>query len=417
MPKKRNFLGGMQNYNPNTGEYEPALKGPNGESPSGFKSFKKAEDKDESFDTVNEKRMGKVDNTNAEIFNDYKEEYAKAYKENGEKGLKDAVLKSGYTTEQYNYALEQLKGGTNDETESFDADAKESGTKYFRHPEVDGVWHDTGKTTERNGNTYKIFENEEGNTWAVSERFSKQFEEVDMSKEPELLSEEYLDKFYELANGDEDKMTELIRKDKRYQEGNGYGAGEENFSMGDLQGIVESYMMKKTGKGTVDRYKEKFGKSAFEETNNKRMGIDKKVTEWQENNPEGKVLKDKSAEEIKEESNKYKNPNRKDKYGNPLISDKAFKIAQKGLKDYLALMTKYNSLDNLKKSNVFLRGLHDVIDEKLEEEGLNPNFDITYQDLNEIIGSVIGEEVDMEKYETYSGNGWTGRKYTGYQPK
>ena len=50
----------MQNYNAQTGEYEPALKGPNGESPSGFKSFKKQEEKDESFDTVNKKRMGKV---------------------------------------------------------------------------------------------------------------------------------------------------------------------------------------------------------------------------------------------------------------------------------------------------------------------------------------------------------------------
>ena len=116
MPKKKNFLGGMQNYNPDNGEYEPALKGPNGESPSGFKSFKKKEDKDESFDTINEKRMGKSNNTNAKIFDDYKEEYTKAYKENGEKGLKDAVLKSGYTTEQYKYALEQLKNGTNDET-------------------------------------------------------------------------------------------------------------------------------------------------------------------------------------------------------------------------------------------------------------------------------------------------------------
>ena len=30
MPKKRNFLGGMQNYNPNNGEYEPSLVGSNG---------------------------------------------------------------------------------------------------------------------------------------------------------------------------------------------------------------------------------------------------------------------------------------------------------------------------------------------------------------------------------------------------
>ena len=62
MPKKKNFLGGQQNYNPNNGQYEPALKGPNGESPSQFSSFKKSEseDKNESFDAINKKRMGKT---------------------------------------------------------------------------------------------------------------------------------------------------------------------------------------------------------------------------------------------------------------------------------------------------------------------------------------------------------------------
>lgn len=389
MPKKKNFLGGMQNYNPNTGEYEPALKGPNGESPSGFKSFKKGkpsynandedsiwesfekgeiteeernkllgersknivekgnkttkekwdeyinngfngdnveyynnliqeienelpfknqqehdkwldmgmswngeqewldmteeiisrQDKDESFDSINNKRMGKeTESFDADAFEDELQDLSN---EHNTSGLDDAEYVEELNRKRDE--LEKNKDKLDDETYNrinnrinkslgLDGETKESGTKYFRHPEVDGVWHDTGKTTERNGNTYKIFENEEGNTWAVSERFSKQFEEVDMSKEPELLSEEYLDKFYELANGDEDKMTELIRKDKRYQEGNGYGAGEENFSMGDLQGIVEGYMMKKTRKGTVDRYKEKFGKSAFDENNAKRIG-------------------------------------------------------------------------------------------------------------------------------------------------
>lgn len=56
MPKKRNFLGGMQNYNAKTGEYEPDLKGPNGEAPSNFKSFKKGESQ---HDKINDKRMGK----------------------------------------------------------------------------------------------------------------------------------------------------------------------------------------------------------------------------------------------------------------------------------------------------------------------------------------------------------------------
>ena len=85
MPKKINFLGGMQNYDADTGKYEPALQGPNGESPSSFKSFKKdskktdgvektetAKPKNElkepkqDFKSVNEKRMGVKKETDVE---------------------------------------------------------------------------------------------------------------------------------------------------------------------------------------------------------------------------------------------------------------------------------------------------------------------------------------------------------------
>lgn len=31
MPTKKNFMGGQQNYDPKTGEYQPSLKGENGE--------------------------------------------------------------------------------------------------------------------------------------------------------------------------------------------------------------------------------------------------------------------------------------------------------------------------------------------------------------------------------------------------
>ena len=58
MPKKRNFLGGMQNYDPKTGEYEPDLKGPDGERPSDFKNFKKGDEKKSQHDKINAKRMG-----------------------------------------------------------------------------------------------------------------------------------------------------------------------------------------------------------------------------------------------------------------------------------------------------------------------------------------------------------------------
>ena len=59
MPKKPNFLGGMQNYNPDDGKYEPALVGADGKVPDSFKSFKKGDEKNESFDEINDKRMGK----------------------------------------------------------------------------------------------------------------------------------------------------------------------------------------------------------------------------------------------------------------------------------------------------------------------------------------------------------------------
>lgn len=207
MPKKLNFLGGQQNYDPNTGEYEPDLTNKQGEPIKNFKSFGK--DKDESFDTVNNKRMGK--------------EQPKS---------------------------EEPKGST----------------QYFKHPEIDGVWHDTGKTIEKGGNSYKVYENEQGKTWAVSDRFSKQFQPFDKDKKTELLSKEYLDKFYELSGGDENKMLDLIRKDPAYQN-NDNGDPNDTWSMGDLEGIVGAYFEKRNSQ------KEN---NSFEETNKKRMGKAKK---------------------------------------------------------------------------------------------------------------------------------------------
>ena len=67
MPKKINFLGGQQNYNADNGQYLPELKGPNGESPSGFQSFKKPKSE---FEKNNEKRLGKKKGNDEE-----KEEY------------------------------------------------------------------------------------------------------------------------------------------------------------------------------------------------------------------------------------------------------------------------------------------------------------------------------------------------------
>lgn len=123
MPKKKNFLGGMQNYNAQTGEYEPALKGPNGESPSGFKSFKKQEDKDESFDTVNKKRMGKdIDFTS--------EDYVDDFDANDEDSIWNAFESGKITEEERNKMLSKRSGKI--ANESFDTINKKrmNGGKY-----------------------------------------------------------------------------------------------------------------------------------------------------------------------------------------------------------------------------------------------------------------------------------------------
>lgn len=113
-----------------------------------------------------------------------------------------------------------------------------------------------------------------------------------------------------------------------------------------------------------------------------------------------------------------KNPKRHDKYGNELISDEAFKVGQEAGQSYLDYEAKYgNDLSKLKRSNVFLDHLSGIIGNAITNNGFDPNQDITYTDQNQIIGSLIGEEVDLEKYSTRQSNGFTGRKYIDYQPK
>ena len=59
MPKKLNFLGGQQNYDPKNGEYLPDLTNKDGESVKNFKSFKKSDEEKNAFNEYNNKRMGK----------------------------------------------------------------------------------------------------------------------------------------------------------------------------------------------------------------------------------------------------------------------------------------------------------------------------------------------------------------------
>ena len=209
MPKKKNFLGGMQNYNAQTGEYEPSLVGKNGEKPSSFKSFKK---QDSEFTKANNKRLGKLTDRDVPTVSN-KERLS-------EGGLKGSFERAGYNvsnvtdkemTVEGRFRIVDIGGGGFDvydgeekiaedignqkdfvsiikdrlENENVKQDlTNESPKKYFKHPQVDGVWHDTGETEEKFGNKYKIFENEDGHKWGVSDRMMSQFEEVNEPKHP-----------------------------------------------------------------------------------------------------------------------------------------------------------------------------------------------------------------------------------------
>lgn len=112
-----------------------------------------------------------------------------------------------------------------------------------------------------------------------------------------------------------------------------------------------------------------------------------------------------------------KNPNRHDKYGNELLSDEAFKVGLEAGQSYVDYMTKYDDISKLRQSNVFLGYLSEIIGNAITNNGFNPNQDTTYQDYNEIIGNILGDEVNIETYETHKGTGYVGRKYQGYKPK
>lgn len=118
----------------------------------------------------------------------------------------------------------------------------------------------------------------------------------------------------------------------------------------------------------------------------------------------------------KAEENEKKNAD-KGRKSDGSLSDEAFKIGQKGAKTYLDFMTQYNDLDKLKGSNIFLGGLQSAVSKAITEAGYNPNFELTYKDFNDVVGSVLGEEVDYEEYERNATKGFTGNKYSGYNVK
>lgn len=99
MPKKLNFLGGQQNYDAENGQYLPDLTNAQGEPVKSFKAFKKSDEETEksSFDTYNDKRMGKKsgeEETNKKGLG-YDPQDSKASRENHDKKINELNDKYG----------------------------------------------------------------------------------------------------------------------------------------------------------------------------------------------------------------------------------------------------------------------------------------------------------------------------------
>ena len=102
-----------------------------------------------------------------------------------------------------------------------------------------------------------------------------------------------------------------------------------------------------------------------------------------------------------------KNLNRQDKYGNYLLSDEAFNIGVKAMKNYIdsfreeAEMIKGRTPHQfLKRSNIYVDALIEVSSEAITDANLNPNFDITNTDFSEMIEKATNEKIDLSKRTT-----------------
>lgn len=98
-----------------------------------------------------------------------------------------------------------------------------------------------------------------------------------------------------------------------------------------------------------------------------------------------------------------KNINRQDKYGNYLLNNEAFNLGVNAIKEYLERFTaiaserKQTAHEYLKGSNIYVDALIEVSGNAIEAAGLNPNYDITYTDFNEMIEAATGEKINLEK--------------------
>lgn len=253
MPKKLNFLGGMQNYNPNNGEYEPALKGPNGESPKSFANFskdkgtKESTEKKESTKTKNNKKIVEeddvidLDNKSIDITKEAEKIASKVKQKEGEdfedfEGRVWSAIHNAYYDTLDNDAIDEI---SHDLAQKFykEDDEPKVESKYFKHPQVDGLWKDTGKTFEKNGNTYKVFENEEGTKWGVSDKFASQFEKAEapkVEKKPEDYEGVKTTPYGFIYNVNGKSITDLKEQSKKLGLGNASGysltsGGDESY--------------------------------------------------------------------------------------------------------------------------------------------------------------------------------------------
>ena len=304
----------MQNYDPKTGEYEPDLKGPNGEKPSSFGNFKKGDEKKSQHDKINAKRMGKnALGYGEEEVNQLKDDALKFLKGSLTEEELDAVkdneqLLNDYASGKYSVgdvklvAKNKLEGADNQDVESSEEDKSFKATNEKR---MNGKENLKNKIEEwkKNNPDGKVEENvdieslkeKRNEALALIDQIRKNTSYEDLGKKGLSMTDDEKSTYQEYKNKI-DVLTEVAKADNIEEKANQKLSNimnnlrhakdiKQRMENGEASEEDERYYNELLDKKQIlttllenlneDLGSQKGKSSKFKELNNKRMGNDK----------------------------------------------------------------------------------------------------------------------------------------------
>lgn len=100
---------------------------------------------------------------------------------------------------------------------------------------------------------------------------------------------------------------------------------------------------------------------------------------------------------------------KKDKYGNPMLSEKYREIGKEAAKRYVDDMLKYDSMEQLTNSFVFAQGIMDEFSDAVHD-ATDWQAELTEKELEDIVSEVTGYDFDYQTFESHSGKPYFRKK-------